>query len=81
MAIKEGDSCMMKVNEPGFSDGTCVTLETPIEDVKLAHAYVPVQKFCKTFAPMTGLMKGTIFPSLSGLYDIYWKKMRDMKDD
>jgi len=70
-----------RVNETGFADESCVALETPIEDVKLAHAYVPNQKFCKTYAPMTALSKGTIFPSLSGLYDSYWKKMREMKDE
>ncbi|HHU05970.1 MAG TPA: spore coat associated protein CotJA [Clostridiales bacterium] len=72
---------MVKVNEPGFTDESCIPQETTIEDVKLAHAYVPIQKFCRTFAPMTALMKGTIFPALSGLYDIYWKKMREMKDE
>ena len=42
----------------------CVPLETPIEDVKLARAYVPVQVRCATFAPAVSLTKGTAFPPL-----------------
>ena len=43
---------------------TCVPLETPIEDVKLARAYVPVQVRCATFTAAVSLTKGTVFPPL-----------------
>lgn len=72
---------MIIVNDPGVAYEGCIPQETTINNVKLAHAYVPIQKFCKTYAPLTGLTKGTIFPALSGLYDVYWKKMREMDDE
>lgn len=72
---------MIIVNDPGAAAEGCIPQETTIKDVKLAHAYVPIQKFCKTYAPVTALTKGTIFPALSGLYDGYWKMMREMKDE
>lgn len=42
----------------------CVGHETIITDVKIAHAYVPIQKLCDTFPPITSLKNGTIFPEL-----------------
>jgi hypothetical protein len=54
----------------------CVDHETVLEDVQLAHAYVPFQKWCPTFMPMTALKKGTAFP---GLVDVYgWESRHGM---
>ena len=50
------------------ADSSCVDHETLINDVQLAHAYVPFQKFCPTFTPMASLKNGTVFP---GLYDVH----------
>lgn len=47
---------------------TCVPLETPIMDVRLAHAYVPWQKLCGTMSPVQSLKSGTIFPELTVQY-------------
>jgi hypothetical protein len=46
----------------------CIDHETELRDVELAHAYVPFQKFCPTFMPLTALRKGTVFPGLVGVY-------------
>jgi hypothetical protein len=46
----------------------CIDSEQVIEDPKLAHAYVPIQKFCPTFTPITALRKGTVFPGLVNVY-------------
>lgn len=46
----------------------CVPWEQVINDVQIAHAYVPWQKLCGTFVPMQALRKGTAFPELTGLY-------------
>jgi hypothetical protein len=55
---------------------SCVDHETVIEDVQLAHAYVPFQKFCPTFTPMASLRNGTAFP---GLYEVgRWEKKHGM---
>ena len=48
--------------------GTCVPQETEITGVKLANAYVPMQRLCTTFCPLPGLMHGTIFPELVDKY-------------
>ncbi len=48
--------------------GSCIPQETVINDVKLAHAYVPFQKMCATYMPLEGLRQGTIFPPLANLY-------------
>ena len=50
---------------------TCVPLETPIMDVRLAHAYVPWQKLCGTMSPVQSLKSGTIFPELTDQYGIW----------
>ena len=63
--MKENVADMMA---PG---STCVPLETPIMDVRLAHAYVPWQKLCGTMSPMQSLKSGTIFPELTDQYGIW----------
>jgi len=50
------------------NNGGCVTQETVIENVTLAHAYVPFQNMCETFTPDGALCQGTIFPEMTGLY-------------
>jgi hypothetical protein len=54
----------------------CIDHETELRDVELAHAYVPFQKFCPTFMPLTALRKGTVFPGLVGVYG--WEPKREM---
>ncbi len=39
-------------------------------EMVLAHAYVPWQVYDKAFSPCEALMKGTLFPSLWGVYPI-----------
>lgn len=46
----------------------CIDREQVIEDPRLAHAYVPIQKLCSTFTPITALRNGTIFPGLVNVY-------------
>lgn len=50
-------------------NNTCVSQETVIENVVLAHAYVPFQYMCDTYSPLGSLSRGTIFPPLCGLYE------------
>jgi hypothetical protein len=38
--------------------------------MKLAHAYVPWQRYDEAFNPREALMKGTLFPNLYGVYPI-----------
>ena len=54
--------------EAGMSSMECVTQEKVIPNVRLAHAYVPMQNMCSIFTPMVGLHKGTIFPELFSPY-------------
>ena len=63
--MKENVANMMA---PG---STCIPLETPIMDVRLAHAYVPWQKLCGTMSPVQSLKSGTIFPELTDQYGIW----------
>jgi hypothetical protein len=49
----------------------CVPLETPIMNVRLAHAYVPWQRLCGTMSPLQSLKEGTIFPELTGHYGVW----------
>lgn len=49
----------------------CVPFENPIEVNSLAKAYVPMQKICGYFEPKEAFLEGTVFPSLSGLYDYF----------
>lgn len=46
----------------------CIPQETVLWNVKLARAYVPFEKLCKTYPPIEGLEKGTIFPELYSPY-------------
>ncbi|NLT17351.1 MAG: spore coat associated protein CotJA [Clostridiales bacterium] len=39
-----------------------------VKDVKLAHAYVPFQRFCGVMAPLMSLCRGTAFPELYSPY-------------
>lgn len=57
------------------NNNACVPQETVIENVMLAHAYVPIQKMCDTFTPLGALSRGTAFPSLCGLYSYGLKGM------
>ena len=50
----------------------CVPQETTITNVRLAHAYVPFQKFCTTMTPIKSLMEGTVFPELTDMYMYGW---------
>lgn len=68
----------MKYQDKTPMGGTCVDRETTINDVELARAYVPFQKLCPTFTPITSLKNGTIFP---GLYDPKWDSRRVMGGD
>ena len=63
--MKENVANMMA---PG---STCIPLETPIMDVRLAYAYVPWQKLCGTMSPVQSLRSGTIFPELTDQYGIW----------
>lgn len=40
------------------------------ENIMLAHAYVPWQRYEEAFNPKEALMKGTLFPELYGVYPI-----------
>lgn len=51
---------------------SCVPQETTITHVRLAHAYVPFQKFCTTMTPIKSLMEGTVFPELTDMYMQNW---------
>ena len=50
-------------------DDNCVPFENPIPVTSLAQAYVPFQKICGYFESREALKEGTIFPSLTGLYN------------
>jgi|GEM_PF-843545 hypothetical protein len=50
------------------ADKVCIPQETVINNVQLAHAYVPFEKMCSTFTPLSGLRNGTIFPPLIEVY-------------
>lgn len=50
-------------------DDNCVPFENPIPVTSLAQAYVPFQKFVDISEPREALKEGTIFPSLTGLYN------------
>lgn len=70
---------MRSENTMGLGMKECIDHETVLEDVQLAHAYVPFQKWCPTFTPMTALKKGTAFP---GLIDVYgWERRHGMGGD
>lgn len=60
---------MIESNTDGKS---CVPQETTIANVRLAHAYVPFQKFCTVMSPVKSLMEGTVFPELTDMYTAGW---------
>ena len=59
----------------------CIPQETTLTNVRLAHAYVPFQKFCTTMSPIKSLMEGTVFPELTDMYMAGWesKKIKEKK--
>ena len=57
----------------------CIPQETVIENVRLAAAYVPYQKFCTLFAPLEALRRGTAFPELYSPYDGEDKKYHPLQ--
>ena len=46
----------------------CRAFEPTITDVRLAQAYVPVQKLCGLMEPVQALLAGTVFPELVDIY-------------
>lgn len=44
--------------------------ENECKRMQLAHAYVPWQCYDEAFSPQEALMRGTLFPSLFGVYPI-----------
>lgn len=46
----------------------CIPQQTVIENVQLAAAYVPFQKYCGVCPPLESLMKGTAFIELYSPY-------------
>jgi len=48
--------------------GTCIPQQTVLENVQLASAYVPFQKYCGVCPPMESLRKGTAFIELYSPY-------------
>jgi hypothetical protein len=63
--------------EMAVSPGACVPQETVINNVKLAHAYVPFEKLCTAFTPLMSLKNGTISPAL---YDVSGWDRKRMED-
>lgn len=59
----------------------CIPQETEIRNVKLAHAYVPLQKICGTFTPIQALKKGTAFPPLLDVYRWEGREMGGFDDE
>lgn len=49
---------------PDEHSDTCIPQEIIIKDVRLARAYVPIEKYCSTYKPLEALNKGTSFPEL-----------------
>lgn len=58
----------MNMNSNDASAEKCIPQETVLNNVMLAHAYVPFQKLCNTFTPAGSLIRGTAFPPLYNLY-------------
>lgn len=44
------------------------TSENDGNPMRLAHSYVPWQRYNLAFSPQEALMKGTLFPELYGVY-------------
>lgn len=68
-------------NNTDLPGNECIPQETAINNVILAHAYVPCQKLCDTFTPLGALKRGTAFPPLTGLYTAWEKKGMKMYDE
>ncbi|EIW17440.1 MULTISPECIES: spore coat associated protein CotJA [Pelosinus] len=51
------------------TNDTCSCQKTSAK-MMLAHAYVPWQCYDEAFSPQEALRKGTLFPSLYGVYPI-----------
>jgi hypothetical protein len=64
--------------EMAAAPGMCVPQETVINNVKLAHAYVPFEKLCTTFTPLMSLRHGTISPALLEVSGWERKRMEDV---
>ncbi len=47
---------------------SCIPQQTAIENVQLAAAYVPFQKYCGVCPPLEALCKGTAFMELYSPY-------------
>ena len=69
----------MKITSPGAMPDKCIPQETYLDNVTLARAYVPFEKLCKTFSPMTSLMRGTAFPPLYNVYG--WERRQEVIED
>jgi hypothetical protein len=78
MTNQKGDEHMI-INNSEVSSDRCIPQETYIEDVELAHAYVPFQKLCDTFSPLESLRKGTAFPPLLNVYG--WRPRMEVRED
>ncbi len=66
----------MNMRNAEKSENICTPLETEIKGVRLANAYVPIQKLCETYDPLNSLKRGTAFPPL---YDDYsWDRKGKM---
>ena len=48
--------------------GNCIPQQTVLNDVRLARAYVPFQKYCGIMSPLESLMRGTAFAELFSPY-------------
>ncbi len=66
--MKMNSDCGRMACNMDNNNGGCVPQETVIENVTLAHAYVPFQNMCETFEPVGALCQGTIFPEMTGMY-------------
>lgn len=69
----------MIMNNPEVLSDECVPQETYIDNVVLAHAYVPIQKLCGTYSPLGALVRGTAFPPLYNVYG--WETMQRVDYD
>ncbi len=50
--------------EPGKPERPDRYHMTPIDNLVLAQAYIPIQRYGKTFPPEEALKQGTLFPEL-----------------
>ena len=78
MAPMSSNMAPMSSNMMPMVDKSCVPQETVITDVQLAQAYVPFEKMCTTFTPLSGLKNGTIFPPLHEVSGWERKRMGDI---